>query len=68
MLFNVNISPTQPGAPNFNVQVEAPDLVAALEAAKAPILKSAQQSAAILALAIPAAQQPISPPPAAPPA
>ena len=54
MLFNVNISPAQPGAPNFNVQVEAPDLVAALEASKDAILKSAQQSAEIIAAALPA--------------
>lgn len=54
MLFNVNISPAQPGSPNFNVQVEAPDLVAALEAAKAPILKSALDAADILTSALPA--------------
>lgn len=54
MLFNVNISPAQPGAPNFNVQVEAPDLIAALEAAKGPILKSALDSQAIIAAAVPA--------------
>lgn len=54
VLFNVNISPAQPGSPNFNVQVEAPDLVAALEAAKDPILKSAVQSSAIINSALPA--------------
>lgn len=67
MLFNVNVSPAQPGAPNFNVQVEAPDLVSALEGAKAPLLKSARDAAAILAASIPAAPAP-QPPPAAPPA
>lgn len=58
MLFNVSISPSQPGAPNFTVTVEAPDLVAALEAAKALVLKSAQQSAEIIAAALPAPPRP----------
>lgn len=66
MLFNVNISPAQPGAPNFNVQIEAPDLVSALEAAKLPILKSANDAAGILAAALPAGKpEPPAPPPAA---
>jgi hypothetical protein len=56
VLFNVNISPAGPSAPNFNVQVEAPDLIAALEAAKAPILKSANESAAIITAALPSAK------------
>jgi hypothetical protein len=65
MLFNVSIAPLPSGQPNFNVQVEATDLIAALEGAKAPILKSALQSAEILTAALPTpkpGQAPESPP------
>jgi len=61
MLFNINISPVNaaPGAAfNINVQIEAPDLVQALEAAKEPIRKSAEASANQLAAALPAPTPP----------
>jgi|KBSMisStaDraftv2_1062788.scaffolds.fasta_scaffold1332613_2 hypothetical protein len=57
MLFNVSIQPlnSTPGSNfNINVQVDAPDLVAALEAAKEPIRKSAETQARALADALPA--------------
>jgi hypothetical protein len=60
-VFNVNISAQAPNAPNFNVQVEAPDLIAALELAKDPILKSAKQSAAIIASTLPTENPPTTP-------
>lgn len=61
MLFSVSIQPLPGGQPNFNIQVEAPDLISALEAAKAPILKMARDSQAILAAALPASA-PAQPP------
>jgi hypothetical protein len=57
VLFNISLSPAQSTpAGNFNisVQVEAPDLVAALEAAKEPIRKSAETQALALHSALPA--------------
>jgi hypothetical protein len=58
VLFNVSLSPANapPGAGfNINVQIEAPDLVSALEAAKEPIRKSAEASARSLSDSLPAA-------------
>jgi hypothetical protein len=58
VLFNVSISPANPApgaAFNINVQIEAPDLVQALEGAKEPIRKSAEASARQLNNALPAA-------------
>lgn len=56
MLFNINISPASAapgGGFNINVQIEAPDLVEALELAKEPIRKSAEASARSLSSALP---------------
>jgi hypothetical protein len=61
MLFNINISAVVPNSPNFSVQVDAPDLVAALEAAKEPMLKSAAASASVLLAALPAESRPAAP-------
>jgi hypothetical protein len=63
VLFNVSIQPLPSGQPNLSIQIEAPDLVAALEAAKGPILKMALDSAAVLTAALPAAKpaEPVNP-------
>lgn len=61
MQFNINIQPlgVPPGAGfNISVQVDAPDLVTALEAAKEPIRKSAEASARALHDSLPAAPAP----------
>ncbi len=54
MLFNINVSVAVPNSPNFNVQVDAPDLEQALAKAAPLLLKSARDSAAVLLAALPA--------------
>lgn len=62
MQFNISLSPIG-GAPfNITLQVEAPDIAAALEAAKRPMVEQAKSTAASLVASLP------QPAPPAPPA
>lgn len=59
VLFNISIQRAdQAGSLNLNVQVEAPDAVSALEAAKAQLRKTLEASGLSVAPAVPPATTP----------